>query len=429
MCSATIKSLNQEIGRENLEHPLSKQNPLPIGYHFHSQYWQFREQLFSDGANYIGHELMVPNVGDYRVLETMNDQYILLRRDDGTCVMLSNICRHQQARLIDPKNRPYDKIQRPNGDHRSGNLKSLNRAGFLICPIHRWSYKLDGKVHHAPKFGPHPNLCLPVIELQSWNGLLFHTQRDIASDMSQLGHSGYFNPNLIDMCNYVYVGSDEPVHYEFSWEKFITVYLDLYHVAPYHPKTFVQIIDCHDFKWEFSDRYNVQIAGWSSLSPPPSSKELAYGKIRTLINKHYTGAEPPHGALWLLLFPGVMIEWYPHVLVISILRPLTYETCVNYVEYYAPKDWYHSSDLKYEQKILKDAKHAYQLSAVEDMEICQTMQDSYRTMWDSGEHFIGPFHPHLELGTNHFFKYVHNEWEAKYNSAIADIKKHEYLGL
>jgi choline monooxygenase len=66
-------------------------NPLPIGYYFHPKFQQFREQLFTEGANYVGHELMVPEPGDYRVLETTNDQYILLRTESGECVMLSNI--------------------------------------------------------------------------------------------------------------------------------------------------------------------------------------------------------------------------------------------------------------------------------------------------------------------------------------------------
>lgn len=420
------RPFNKALATENPACQANEKKPLPVGYYFHPKSQQFRERLFSDGANYVGHELMVPNADDYRVLETMNDQYILLRREDGTCAMLSNICRHQQARLIDPKNRPYDKIQGLNGDRRSGNLKSLNKAGLIVCPVHKWSYKTDGKSHFAPKFESHLNLCLPLIELKSWNGMLFHTQRDIASDMSQLGHSNYFNSKLLDMGNYIYVGSDEPVHYNFSWEKFITVYLDLYHVAPYHPKTFGQIINCHDLKWELGDRYSMQVAGWGSSSPHALDENLAYSKIRTLINKHYVGKRPPHGALWLLLFPGVMIEWYPHVLVISVARPISNETCVNYVEYYAAKDWYHSSDLKYEQETLEVAKYAYQLSAIEDMEICQTMQDSYRNMWDSGEHFIGPYHPHLELGIEHFFEYVHKEWKIKYNSTIKDIKKYEF---
>jgi nitrite reductase/ring-hydroxylating ferredoxin subunit len=182
----------------------SEKNSLPVGYYFHPKYREFRFNLFQDGPNYVGHELMVPNILDYRVLEIMDDQYILVRVEGNKCIMISNICRHQQARLIDPKNRPGT-------DHRSGNLKLLNQTGGILCPIHKWSYTLDGKLRHAPKFEPSPNLCLPVIVLKSWNGMLFHTDRNMSNDLKELGHSKYFDPQLVNMSNYIYVGSDEPI--------------------------------------------------------------------------------------------------------------------------------------------------------------------------------------------------------------------------
>lgn len=395
------------------------EKPLPIGYYFHPRFHQFREQLFTEGANYVGHELMVPEPGDYRVLETMNDQYILLRTDNDECVMLSNICRHQQARLIDPKNRP-------DRDSREGNIFARNRSGIIVCPVHAWSYKQDGTLNRAPHFEEQPKACLPRIKLQSWNGMLFHTERDIATDMQQFGHSKQFDPQLLNMKNYVFMGTDTPTRYEFSWEQFLTVYFDLYHVAPYHPATFAQIVDCRNLSWEFGERYSVQIAGWKERSPSVSSSE-GYGKVWVAIDRYYREHKPPHGALWVTMYPGVMIEWYPHVLVISTLRPLGPAACVNYVEYYVHKDWHHPDHVNRAQDIFEDAQRAYNLSAREDGEICTSMQDSYQNMWDSGEHFVGPRHPHLEEGIDHFFRYVHEEWRITHEceAPIADIKKYD----
>ncbi len=394
------------------------EHALPIGYYFHQKYQQFREQLFRDGANYVGHELMVPEPGDYRVLETTDDQYLLLRTESGECVMLSNICRHQQSRLIDPKNRP-------DRDQREGNLNARSQSGRIVCPVHAWSYKQNGELHHAPHFEVQPKACLPKIALKSWNGMLFHTDRDVAHDMSELGHSGGFDPKLLDMKNYVFMGTDTPVRYEFSWEQFITVYFDLYHVAPYHPATFAQIVDTRNLAWEFGNRYSMQIAGWKERSP--SKPDEGYGKVWVAIDRYYAEHKPPHGALWLTMYPGVMIEWYPHVLVISTLRPNGPDACTNYVEYYVHKDWHHPEQKNRAQDIFEDAQQAYGMSAKEDGEICQSMQDSYRNMWDSGEHFVGPRHSELETGIDHFFDYVHREWARKHEnvSEITDIKKYE----
>jgi hypothetical protein len=91
------------------------------------------------------------------------------------------------------------------------------------------------------------------------------------------------------------------------------------------------------------------------------------------------------------------------------------------------KDWHHPEHVNRAQDIFEDAQHAYNLSASEDGEICQSMQDSYKNMWDTGEHYIGPRHPHLEEGIDHFFRYVHEEWRKKNpgETVIADIKKYE----
>jgi choline monooxygenase len=394
--------------------------PLPIGYHFHSRYEQFRGQLFRDGANYVGHELMVPEPGDYRVLETTDDQYILLRAENGECVLISNICRHQQARLIDPKNRPER-------DSREGNLSARSSSGRIVCPVHAWSYRPSGELHLAPLFKEQPKTCLPKMRLQSWNGMLFHSERDINADMSQIGHSGLFDPKLLNMKDYVFMGTDEPTHYDFSWEQFITVYFDLYHVAPYHPSTFAQIVDCQNLAWEFGERYSMQIAGWKTRSPNVSIEKEGYGKVWVAIDRKHREEKPAHGALWLTMYPGVMVEWYPHVLVVSTLRQTGVGTCVNHVEYYVHKDWHHPNQKNRAQDIYEDAQKAYLLSAREDGEICQSMQDSYQNMWDSGEHFVGPRHQHLETGIDRFFDYVHEEWKRKNgaHSEIVDVKKYE----
>ena len=51
----------------------------------------------------------------------------------------------------------------------------------------------------------------------------------------------------------------------------------------------------------------------------------------------YRGGEmPAHGAIWLTYYPNIMVEWYPHVLVISTILPRGPENCTNVVEFYYP---------------------------------------------------------------------------------------------
>ena len=73
---------------------------LPVGVYFDDRLLnQEIRQLFNQGPHYVGHELMVPNVGDYASLTWENDGRILTRDAQGI-QLLSNVCRHRQAKKI-----------------------------------------------------------------------------------------------------------------------------------------------------------------------------------------------------------------------------------------------------------------------------------------------------------------------------------------
>ena len=46
----------------------------------------------------------------------------------------------------------------------------------------------------------------------------------------------------------------------YNWKSFIEVYLEDYHVAPFHPGL-GQFVTCDDLKWEFADWANLQFVG------------------------------------------------------------------------------------------------------------------------------------------------------------------------
>ena len=57
---------------------------LPVSWYFDPDIFA-REQklLFAAGSNYIGHELMVPEVGDYQTLAWMDHAKVLVRNSGG----------------------------------------------------------------------------------------------------------------------------------------------------------------------------------------------------------------------------------------------------------------------------------------------------------------------------------------------------------
>ena len=95
---------------------------LPVSAYFDAELYQREiELLFKQGPGYVGHELMVPEMGSYQTLSAENEGRILVRNESGV-ELLSNVCRHRQALM----------------------LNGRGKADNIVCPLHRWTYDLGG---------------------------------------------------------------------------------------------------------------------------------------------------------------------------------------------------------------------------------------------------------------------------------------------
>ena len=205
---------------------------LPVSWYFDQQMLELEQKLlFENGPGYVGHELMVPNEGDYHSLAWMDHAKLLIRNAQGV-ELLSNVCRHRQAIMLEGR----------------GNARNI------VCPLHRWTYNTRGELLGAPHFPDNPCLNLPKTPLQNWNGLLFAGKRDIAQDLgslrerADLDFSGYMLDRVeVHECNY-------------NWKTFIEVYLEDYHVVPFHPGL-GNFVTCDDLEWQFGPRHSVQTVG------------------------------------------------------------------------------------------------------------------------------------------------------------------------
>ena len=70
---------------------------LPVSAYFDTGLFQLEvERLFKAGPSYLGHELMVPEQGDYFALPAEWEGRVLVHNQQGI-ECLSNVCRHRQA--------------------------------------------------------------------------------------------------------------------------------------------------------------------------------------------------------------------------------------------------------------------------------------------------------------------------------------------
>ncbi|MBV1776888.1 aromatic ring-hydroxylating dioxygenase subunit alpha [Burkholderiaceae bacterium DAT-1] len=352
---------------------------LPIGVYFDEDFYKLEQELlFKHGPKYVGHELMVPEVGDYHALE-MYDKSRLLKRTEQGVKLLSNICRHRQAIMVDG---------RGNSNH-------------IVCPLHRWTYDNHGVLKGAPHFPENPCLNLPVTGLQNYNGMLFELGtggRDVEADLKDLGvrkdldFSGY-------RLNNVQVDT-----YEGNWKTFIEVYLEDYHVDPFHPGL-GRFVECGDLKWEFGDWYSVQTVGIHNELAKPGSK--VYKDWHNQVLGFNRGKVPNFGAIWLTYYPNVMVEWYPHTLVISTILPQGPRKYVNICEFYYPEEI-----ALFEPEFMAAEQKAYEETAVEDAEIIRRMEEGRLALWREGRDEWGPYQSPMEDGMLHFHEFMRREMGA-----------------
>lgn len=349
---------------------------LPVAWYVDSGIYALEQQhLFAQAPQYIGHTLMAPNVGDYHVLNWTGEAKSLVHQQDGIGLM-SNICRHRQATM----------------------LKGSGHTQNIVCPLHRWTYNLEGHLLGAPHFEQNPCLHLSNQALINWQGLLFKDNRDIAKDLAELGCKQDFNFTGYKLDR---VMVEE---YHFNWKTFIEVYLEDYHVGPFHPGL-NQFVNCNDLNWEFGDHYSVQTVGYRQ--PNKASDSAIYTKWQQEVRQYHGYQQPKYGAIWMVYYPFLMIEWYPNVLVVSHLIPKGVDACTNVVEFYYPEDI-----VLFEREYVAAQQAAYEETAVEDNIICERMHNGRRGLFAQGIDERGPYQHPMETGMQHFHTWYRKQLEA-----------------
>jgi phenylpropionate dioxygenase-like ring-hydroxylating dioxygenase large terminal subunit len=131
-----------------------------------------------------------------------------------------------------------------------------------------------------------------------------------------------------------------------------------------------------------------------------------YERWHQAVLDYYRGEKPRYGAIWLTYYPNVMLEWYPHVLVISTLYPRGVSRTTNVVEFYYPEEIG-----LFEREFVEAEQAAYMETAKEDDEIALRMDAGRRALYKQGRSEEGPYQSPMEDGMQHFHEFLHRELE------------------
>ncbi|MBS1161273.1 MAG: Rieske (2Fe-2S) region [Proteobacteria bacterium] len=357
---------------------------LPVHWYFDEKIYELEKKLIFDaGPGYVGHQLMVPEAGDYRSLEWKDHGQMLLNGGSSGpqagIWQMSNVCRHRQAIMLQG----------------AGKLQ-----GNVVCPIHRWTYDTAGELIGAPHFPQNPCLNLNKAKLENWGGLLFKGPRSANADLGGMNVAGEF-----DFSGYK-LDHVEMHECNYNWKTFIEVYLEDYHVVPYHPGL-GNFVTCDDLTWQFGEWYSVQKVGITSLLKDGSP---VYGRWQKAVREFYgdRGQTPPQGAVWLTYYPNVMVEWYPHVLVVSTVLPMGVHKTMNVVEFYYPEEI-----VDFEREFIEAERAAYMETAIEDDDIGERMDRGRLALLREGRNEVGPYQSPTEDGMQHFHEFYRRIMQAQ----------------
>jgi choline monooxygenase len=103
-------------------------------------------------------------------------------------------------------------------------------------------------------------------------------------------------------------------------------------------------------------------------------------------------------------YPNVMVEWYPHVLVVSTLVPRAVDRTTNVVEFYYPEEI-----ALFEREYVEAEQAAYMETAAEDDEIALRIDTGRRALYAQGRSETGPYQSPMEDGMQHFHEFLRHE--------------------
>ncbi|MFT5397765.1 MAG: choline monooxygenase [Planctomycetota bacterium] len=203
--------------------PLREASTLPPHcYTAEAFYRAEMERVFQRHWQFVGRVEQLPAAGDYRCVDAVGGPVILMRNGDSSIKAFANSCRHRGVRL----------------------LSGTGSCKRIVCPYHRWSYRLSGELMAAPDMDAIKHFDkadFPLIELplQSWNGFIFiNYQANPVPLSQQLGNL----PELFasHRCDAMRLAGQLNFSIKANWKLLAENSLEAYHTGSVHRDTLGQ---------------------------------------------------------------------------------------------------------------------------------------------------------------------------------------------
>jgi len=186
------------------------------------------EKIFRKTWLYVGHESLIPNVGDYYCTTLAGEAVVLSRHRDHKAYVLFNRCGHRGAKVL---------------QDRRGNAK------LFSCMYHGWTFYPDGELSAVPMSQDFPQSTLKerdsgMVQLprvETYRGFVFASfNSDVRPLLDHLGPARVGIDELVDRAPEgdieLWAGCHR-YHFNGNWKLQLENMADMYHPAACHIST------------------------------------------------------------------------------------------------------------------------------------------------------------------------------------------------
>ena len=302
-----------------------------------------RAQVLRRTWQFIGHETMVPDPGDYLAEEIGGAPVVLVRNAEGDLAAFHNVCRHRAGALV------------------ADGVGNCGEA--FTCRYHGWRYALDGRLRQATDFGALPGFDprqygLFPARVETWQGLVFVNLDLAAAPLAEaLGPLDGADPlpgfPLIERRNHSLAC---------NWKTYVENYLEGYHLPMVHPEFDTDVVVAD---------YKTEIDGQVIFASAPARDTSSYA------------------GTWAWLWPNLALNIYRHGYMIERMTAVgPEETRLDYFYFFDPA---RAGELAEMFKVSD-------LVTAQDKQVCEEVQRNLRT----GIYRGGVLSPKHEQGVSWF---------------------------
>jgi phenylpropionate dioxygenase-like ring-hydroxylating dioxygenase large terminal subunit len=187
---------------------------------YRSQEWFEYEKasVFDRSWLCVGRADLLKKPGDYYTIDINDDPLVVLKDDQGVIRVMSSVCQHRGHLVVE-------------------GTGSIER-GVIRCPLHYWSYNLQGQLENAPEMQKtnwdRKAICLPQLKVELWQGFVFaHFDPDpppLAPTLTQLEAE----MRNYDVEHMVSLPTIDIPGYPWNWKIMIENFMEPYHNAYLH---------------------------------------------------------------------------------------------------------------------------------------------------------------------------------------------------